>query len=335
MSYKCCSNCLKFIFIGTLLLLLHDLRAQPDTASLSRMLGQKKALFGGRVAVLIWKDTIAYQRAFGEDFNLNTQDNIGCSSAWLTAAVAMTFVDQGKLSLDDKVSKYLPIFASYAKKYLTIRHCLANVTGLQPDKGGIEKFFQRKKFESLEEEVNAYASGREIVNNPGEVFNYNQIGTNIVARVLEIVGKRTFDRLAQERIFRPCGMKRTSFMSDEAVNPFSGAVSTPADFLKFLVMLKNKGTINGKKVLSEAAVNEMEKIQTGTAKIGFVPKLAEGSSYGLGNWIRDGIFYCPGLTACWPYINSSKKYACLIFGTPKDKEKNVYAEIVNYVEAGM
>ncbi len=56
----------------------------------------------------------------------------------------MTFVDQGKISLDDPVANYLPIYAKYAKSYLTIRHCLANTTGMADEKGGIEKFFSEK-----------------------------------------------------------------------------------------------------------------------------------------------------------------------------------------------
>jgi len=299
------------------------------------MLEQKKSQFGGKLAVMVWKDSLLYQKAIGEDFTITTQENVGCSSAWFAAALVMTFVDQGKISLDDKVSKYLPVYATYAKKYLTIRHCLANVTGLASGKGGVEGFFQKKKFETLEDEVNAFASGREIVNNPGEVFNYNDIGTNIAGRVLEIVGKKTFDRLAMERIFRPCGMKKTSFASDRAVNPFSGAVSTASDYLKFLEMLRNKGTLNGKKILSEAAVAEMQKMQTGMAKTGFIPKLVEGENYGLGNWIQgEGIFNCPGLSGGWPYLNVTKKYVCVIFGTPKDKEKKqVYSPIIDEVEA--
>ncbi|MBA4168107.1 MAG: beta-lactamase family protein [Chitinophagaceae bacterium] len=319
------------------LLLLQVAQAQIDTSRLSKMLGQEKAQFGGRMAVMVWRDSILFQKATGEDFTVNTQDNAGCSSAWFTAALVMTFVDQGKISLDDKVSKYLPVYATYAKKYLTIRHCLANVTGLAGEKGGVERFFQKKKFETLEDEVNAYASGREIVNNPGEAFNYNDVGTNIAGRVLEVVGKKNFDRLAMERIFRPCGMKKTSFASDRAINPFSGAVSTAADYLKFLQMLRNKGTLNGKKVLSEASVAEMQKMQTGSAKTVFVPKLVEGESYGLGNWIQGGgIFNCPGLSACWPWINVPKNYVCIIFGTPKDKEnKKVFSDIIDAVDGGL
>ncbi len=59
-------------------------------------------------------------------------------------------------------------------------------------------------------------------------------------------------------------------------------------------MLLNKGVGNGKKVLSEGSVAEIFKVQTGNAKMGFVPKLMGGYNYGLGNWIgENGIYACP------------------------------------------
>lgn len=298
---------------------------------------RKKEFAGQQMSIMVWKDTILFQKVTG-DMTINTQVPIGCASAWVTAAVVMSFVDQGKISLDDPVSKYLPIFSKYAKSYLTVRHCLANTTGLEPEKGSVERF-QKSKFPTLEDQVNSFASGHEIVNNPGEVFNYNNMGSNIAGRVLEVVGKKSFDRLALERVFRPLGMKKSTFMSEFAVNPFSGALSTPADYIKFLSMLLNKGTLKGKKVLSEESVAEMQKLQTGPAKIGFVPKVVEGYNYSLGNWIGGtGLFTSPGLNGGWPYINVNKKYACVVFGVSKDKREKedkttVYAEVMEKLES--
>lgn len=339
MSYNLPFFCLKFIIPVVTMLNLQSVNAQRFS-NLDALIEQRKNHFGGKMAVMVWKDTIVYQKVVGEDMTLNIQGPVGCASAWLAAALTMTFVDQGKLSLDDPVSDYIPLFSKYAKSYLTIRHCLANTTGIEQDKGGIQKFFQKTKYASLEEEVNSYAK-REIINNPGEAFNYNQIGTNIVGRVLEIVGKKSFDRLVLERIFRPLGMKRSTFASEHAVNPFSGAVSTPSDYLKFLAMLLNKGTLGTKKVLSESSIDEMQKIQTGNAKLIFVPGQTNGFSYGLGNWISEdadkNMVTSPSLSGGWPYIDTKRKYGCMIFGDAKDKEdkKEVYFDIIEEVEHGV
>ena len=331
MSYKTRYICLSFISMCIMMLNLQTVLAQ-DLSGLDGVIEKQKKNFGGKMAVMVWKDTIVYKKLVGEDMNLNTQVPIGCASAWLTAALTMTFVEQGKLDLDDPVTKYLPIFGTYAKSYLTIRHCLANVTGIEPEKSGVQKFFQKNKFAMLEDEVNAIAK-REIKNNPAEVFYYNNYGSDIVGRVLEIVGKKSFDRLMMDRIFRPCGMKRSSFANDMAVNPFNGAVSTPADFIKFEAMLLSGGMAGTKKVLSEASIAEMQKLQTGNAKNIFVPAEVQGYVYGLGNWIRDGIITSPSLQGGWAYIDTKKKYAVLIMGEAKEDKKEYYDEILNTISS--
>lgn len=329
MSPKARYACLSFIFLGCLMLNYHALKAQ-NFASLDAVIEKQKKPFGGKMAVMLWKDTIVYKKLVGEDMSLNTQLPVGCASAWFTAALTMTFVEQGKISLDDPVAKYLPIFGTYAKSYLTIRHCLANVTGIEPEKEGIQKFFQKTKFATLEDEVNAIAK-REIKNNPAEVFYYNNYGSNIVGRVLEVVGKKGFDRLMMDRIFRPSGMKRSTFSTDVAINPFAGGMSTPADMVKFQAMLLSKGMAGTKKVLSEESIAEMQKLQTGTAKVLFVPKHVEGYQYGLGVWINNGIVTSPSLRGGWAYIDTRKGYSCLIFGETKEDKREYYEEIINTV----
>lgn len=329
MSRKLRYACLSFILSASFVLNFQPLKSQ-DFSSLDKLVEQQKKNFSGQLAVMVWKDTILYQKMVGEEMSLNTQLPIGCASAWLTAALTMTFVEQGKLDLDDPVAKYLPIYGTYAKSYLTIRHCLANVTGIEPEKEGIQKLFQKNKFPNLEEEVNAIAR-REIKNNPGEVFFYNNYGSNIVGRVLEVVGKKGFDRLMMDRILRPCGMRRSTFSLDIYVSPFSGGYSTPADMIKFQAMLLNKGMAGTKKVLSEESIKEMQKLQTGAAKNLFVPKHTEGFVYGLGTWLRNGVVTSPSLRGGWALIDTNKGYAVLVFGETKEDKKEYYEGILNEV----
>ena len=136
-----------------------------------------------------------------------------------------------------------------------------------------------------------------------------------------------------DRIFRPCGMKRSSFASDMAVNPFNGAVSTPADFIKFQAMLLSGGMAGTKKVLNEESIKEMQKVQTGNAKNLNVPAELQGYVYGLGNWIRDGIVTSPSLQGGWAYIDTKKKYAVLIMGVPKEDKKEYYDEIIREISS--
>jgi CubicO group peptidase (beta-lactamase class C family) len=242
MSHKVSSICLKVLSVALFLLLLQPAKAQYDWTELSQELEAKQKLLGDNVVTMIWKgDSLVYKKEMG-GFNSKTQAPIASCSKWLTAALVMQFVDEGKLSLDDPVIKYIPEFEKYFKKYITIRHCLSHMTGISDEGNFFKRMFQRKKFSSLEEEVNSFAA-RDIRANAGTDFWYGNIGLNIAGRVLEVISKKKFEILIKTKLLNPLGMRKTSFstLDGSVVNPSGGAVSTAEDYMKFLVMLLNKG----------------------------------------------------------------------------------------------
>ena len=322
MSYKVSSICLKVLSVVSFLLLLQPASAQYDWAKLDAELRAKQQLLGENVVALIWKgDSVVYKNEMG-GFTSKTQAPIASCSKWLTAALVMQFVDEGKLSLDDKVVKYIPEFEKYFKNYITIRQCLSHMTGIESAEGGFLKtIMERRKFSSLEEEVNAFAA-RKIRANPGTDFWYSSIGLNIAGRVLEVISKKKFEVIIKQKLFTPLGMTKTTFAAAEnggPVNPSGGAKSTADDYMKFLVMLLNKGKHNGVQILSENAVNEMRKVQTKKEQIKSAPKSAEGYLYASGSWVveeKDGTataLASPGLFGTWPMIDYCRGYAYIVF----------------------
>src|SRR5438105_10492428 len=303
LKYKCI--CLNSSLIFIFLLFLQVALAQYNFAEVDELLTAKKQVLGGKLVALVFKDgKMIYKKEIGEEFKAETDQPIGASSKWLTAALIMTFVDKGELSLDDPVSKYIPVFSSYSKSYITIRHCLAEITGIESEQKKLAKVLQKKKFASLEEEVNYYAAHKDIVANPGKEFFFGDVGYNIAGRILEVISKRkTFSKLMQERITKPLGMKKTSFAIEKgSENPSGGAISTAADYIKFLAMLLNNGEYNGKKILSKEAIQEMEKVQFSSLPVKSSPRVTQGFNYGYGSWIQETdkngkstVISCPGI----------------------------------------
>ena len=111
-----------------------------------------------------------YKKELGKEFTVKTTADALDLSQWFTTALVMVLVDEGRISLDDPVAKYLPKFEKYMKGYITIRHCLSHTTGLDANPEGIGKLVTRNSFPSLEEEVNTYIEKRDIRDNPGEAF---------------------------------------------------------------------------------------------------------------------------------------------------------------------
>src|SRR3954465_12872248 len=133
MSLKFRLTCLYCSVLLVFMLLLQPAAGQYNFSQLDQLVAARQRALGNNVVALVYKDgKTVYKKELGEDFRADTQEPIGASSKWLTAALVMTFVDEGKISLDDPVSQYIPIFTTYSKSYITIRHCLAELTGIEP-----------------------------------------------------------------------------------------------------------------------------------------------------------------------------------------------------------
>ncbi|NML21078.1 beta-lactamase family protein [Pseudoflavitalea sp. G-6-1-2] len=304
-----------------MLLFIQPAFSQSDTAAIGPLLTKNQKAFGRAVA-LVWKDgKIIFQRDAGVEFNGKVQAPIAAASQWLTAATVMSFVDEGKLKLDDPVGKYIPVFNSYMKSYLTIRQCLMHSTGFEREKGLANKLSFGRKYETLEAQVNALAA-KEISTNAGEEYFFGNYGPAIAARVIEIVGKKPFERLVQERITRPCKMRATNFNNNDgkSPNPGFGAVSTANDYINFLVMLLNGGTFEGKKVLSAEAIKELQRAQLGNTPVKYNPEQLAGYDIAMGNYVQERdaagnaqTICSPSLGGTWPYVDFCRKYAAIIF----------------------
>ncbi len=341
MSLKSKSFCRKFSLVASFMLLCLTLFSQYDFSGVDKKFAESKKELGKNTVMLIYKDGKIIYKKETDDFKANSPEPIASCSKWLTAALVMTFVDEGKLSLDDKVSTYLPIFAKYGKSFITIRNCLSHQTGIHQDHVNLLTIMEHKKFANLEEEVNDYASKKEIEFNPGTGFFYGGTGLNIAARVLEVLTKKSFDQLMNERIIRPLAMRNTSFFNEKAVNPSGGAVSAAIDYINFLSMILNKGMYNGKRILSEQSVSEMQHSQTAGIPIKYTPKVAEGYQYGLGEWIQEAdengksiVVSSPGLFGTWPWIDNCRGYACIIFTKSiiSENKRDIYLELKKSIE---
>lgn len=327
---------LAFTFCFTFILA----NAQFDASALDALIEKNKKNLGADIVTLIYKDgKVVYKKKLGDFMDEKTQVPIASASRMLTAALILQFVDEGKITLETPIADYLPIYATYGKKYITIRHCLTDLIGIESKKWSIS---ESGKFETLEAMVDDYAK-REIKANTGTDFWYSNMGLNIAARVIEKISKKGFEQLITQKLLRPLNMKNTSFSSNDgrAVNPASGAASTANDYMNFLVMLLNKGVHNGKQILSEKSVDELLAIQVKDIPISYAPKEASGFNFGLGSVIlekdadeKTTVVGCPNFLGFWPFINKCNGYACIILpkGFLSDAKKELYISIRKIVE---
>jgi CubicO group peptidase (beta-lactamase class C family) len=224
----------------------------------------------------------------------------------ITGTAVMILKDQGKLSLDDPVSKYIPEFKSaslksgLAKRQITIRDLVTHTSGLvgsQQNTGSLKQ-------------TAINLAKRPLGFEPGAKWQYSP-GMSVAGRIVEVVSGEPFDQFLQKHIFDPLNMKDTTFHPAAAQqkrlariyrpsrdkkslvaidiwiakvdpkrspNPSGGLFSTASDLAKFYQMILNGGDLKGKRILSAAAVKEMTTIQSGDLKTGFTP----GNGWGVG-----------------------------------------------------
>ena len=161
---------------------------------------------------------------------------------------------------------------------------------------------------------------------------------------MEIVTKREFEQVVQQRFLRPMGMRGTTFQYDydKGINAANGAYSTAADYMNFLSMLLGKGMFKGKRILSEKAVETLEQLQIDQAHVKFAPEVVKGASYAFGSWVleqdangKPTCFTSPSFTGIWPVLDICRGYASVIFvkSTDLDEKKVLFDEVKKIIDA--
>ena len=254
-----------------------------------------------------------------EAYSMNSRLMIASSSKWLSAALVMTFVDEGKLRLSDTVGLYLPLLSLYGKGNITISQCLSHLTGIKAPPLN-ESLHEMRKVRSMDQAIEEIAllpmEGR-----PGQVFHYSNIGLQIAGAVIEKIGGKSFEELFADRIAKPLGLKNTDFGKGPVAFPAGGARSTPEDYLSFLTMILQKGSYNGIRILKDESISEMEVDRINpNVRIAYSPVETEGLGYGFGQWVKkysgegkpDEWITSPGLFGSFPWVENDKEYCAFL-----------------------
>ncbi|HUP81471.1 MAG TPA: serine hydrolase [Pirellula sp.] len=238
---------------------------------------------------------------------------IASMSKPITAASMMMLVDQGKVALEDPISKYLPEMAGL--KTATGQSVTISIEQLLNHTSGMSELPAGEAYTSPTLAVAAEKYAKlPVLFEPGTKWQYSQTSINTAAGIIEVVSGKSFDVFVDERLCKPLGMKDTSFYLSEAqmtrlaksytkepdgnlkettIRLLSGKkptdrdrmpagngglFSTIQDYAVFCQMLLNEGKWNGQQILSERSVNRLQTPTTGDLKTGFTL----GNCWGVG-----------------------------------------------------
>jgi CubicO group peptidase (beta-lactamase class C family) len=261
----------------------------------------------------------------------------------ITATVSMTLLQEGKIKLDDPISKYIPSFADVkvgAEKKAedgtftldlvppdrppTVLDLMRHTSGITY--GFYGDSLARKAYRA----ANIYQGDFDLAefaeriaklplqNQPGALWQYGH-STDVLARIMEIASGKSLYQLEKEKLLDPLGMTDTAFFvtdpekikrmaqpvpndSDFRVgrendptkvkkweSASGGMVSTMADYARFVQMLLNGGTFEGKTYLTPETFKQMSTDQIGPGSgVGrdFFYFPGDGFGFGLGLAVR-------------------------------------------------
>ena len=305
----------------------------------------------GAIMMIQRNGETAYFKSFGvrdpgtkEPMTPSTIFRIYSMSKPITTVAAMMLVEEGRLQLDDPLSKYIPAFANVkvgvehkaedgtttldtapVKRPITIQDLMRHTSGLTYGffgEGLVKKAYVDAHLFSGDVDNAEFAerlAKLPLAYQPGTTWDYSH-STDILGRVVEVVSGKSLLQFEKERLLDPLGMTNTSFyVTDPAktslvAEPFpgdrkigndaemgdprvvqkwesggGGMVSTIGDYARFVQMLLNGGTLDGKRYLSPKTVAYMGSNHLGPNS-GVVPGPyylpGAGFGFGLGFAVR-------------------------------------------------
>lgn len=189
---------------------------EPIVASIDSMMqaAVDTAKFNGNILVAKGGE-IVYQKSFGqsnfytgEALNDSTMFELASVSKAFTAMAIMMLKEQGKLSYEDDVTKYLP---ELPYKGMTIRHFLTHTSGIA-DYGDVmmNDGWDFKKIAYNDDMIMSFKRQKPpVVFQPGEKWEYSNTAYAMLATIVGRVSGKTYGQFLAENIFTPLGMKRT------------------------------------------------------------------------------------------------------------------------------
>lgn len=161
---------------------------------------------------------LVYKRGFGLanlDYDVpnttRTRFTVASVSKAFTAMSVALLAQQGKLSLDDEVQKYVPEIPKYAHP-ITIRHMLSHTSGIR-EYDALTMFGGLNTDNALSNRtvLNMLARQKNIEFKPGSKYQYSNSNFLLAGIIVERVSGKSLRQFADENIFKPLGMKDTFF----------------------------------------------------------------------------------------------------------------------------
>ena len=170
------------------------------------------SVFPGAVVGVVKNGSMIWNKGYGYHDYMKTRkteardvfDLASITKVMATTTATMKLVENGLLSLNDPVSKFIPEYRSESKKSITIRNLLLHNSGLPPFRIYVDSLRTR-------EEIVDAIQNEPLTGVPGEKYVYSDLGMILLAEIIEQVSGRSIDQYIRREFFYPMGMVTAHF----------------------------------------------------------------------------------------------------------------------------
>ncbi|WP_445664733.1 glycoside hydrolase family 3 N-terminal domain-containing protein [Fodinibius sp. AD559] len=325
--------------------------------------------FPGGVVTVVKDGNIAYQKGFGyetyEKLNPIKEDAVydlaSLTKVTATTVAVMKLVEEGKISLKDKIGKYIPEFSEGKKKNITIANFLLHNSGLPPFRVYVDSLKSEEEIiEAIKTEPLTYKTGSD--------YRYSDLGFILLAEIVEQVSGKPLDQYVREKFYYPLGMSSTFFNPKQVGNHLTtrippteidtvyrdttiraevhderayflngvaghaGLFSSGKDLAIFCQMLLNDGWYAGRRYLEPSTIEKFTKRQAKHSNRGYGFDRKSGKNSTAGSLTSEKTFGHLGFTGTSYWIDPERDLAIIIL-TNRTYPYRSYGENISTIRA--
>ncbi len=200
------------------------------------------SVFPGGVVAVMRHGALVWEQGYGyHDYHktravnpTDVYDMASISKIMATTTSIMKLVDDGLLSIDDPVAKYIEEYDTDEKRDITIRHFLLHTSGLPAYRIYVDLLKTRS-------ELLHAVKNEPLINKPGQEYVYSDLGFILLAEIVDIVSGKRIDQFVRDEIYDPMGMHSTWFTPEYASTPILGRIP-PTE----IDTVYNRGLVQGR-----------------------------------------------------------------------------------------
>lgn len=190
------------------------------TAAFDKLLSEQfKSNETGAAALVSKNGKIVYKKAFGlanVELNVPMQsDNvfrIGSITKQITAVAILQLMEQGKLNLQDEITKFIPDYPTQGTK-ITIEHLLTHTSGIR-NFSTIRDTVQFGRLDQSPKQMINHFKNQPMRFAPGTRWEYSNSGYFLLGYIIEQITGMSYAQYIEEKFFKPLGMNNSLYAND-------------------------------------------------------------------------------------------------------------------------